>query len=103
MSDLFDTMKTGSTEGTGSAINISIGFIPRVVIVINETDGTAFIWSDSMADGEMLELVTGAITFTANNGISEYEGSSTAQPGFTIGTDSAINEDSDVLHYIAFR
>jgi len=103
MSDLYDIVKTGSTTGTGSAINVSIGFIPRVVLIINETDGTAFIWSSSMDDGEMLEVITGAIAFEATAGISEYEGSATAQPGFTLGTDSELNTASDVLHYIAFR
>lgn len=103
MSDLYDIVKTGSTTGTGSAINVSIGFIPRVVLIINETDATAFIWSDSMDDAEVMKLIQSSFDFATTDGISEYEGSATAQPGFTIGADAALNTASDVLHYIALR
>lgn len=98
-------LATGSATGTGSAINVELGFQPKVVVLINETDPGLGIWSDSMADAEMLKLVdaTVALTFPTSNGVSAYAGvEATTGKGFTIGADSDLNGASDVIHYIAF-
>lgn len=98
-------MKTGNATGTGSAINVEVGFSPKVVVIINETDPGLYMWVDTMADAEMLKLVdsTVALTFPTSNGVSAYAGAiATTGKGFTIGADSDMNGSSDVLTWIAF-
>jgi hypothetical protein len=95
---------TGTTTGTGSAINIEVGFTPKLVVVINETDPGIYIWQDTMADAEMSKLTDAvALTFPTSNGMSVYAGAIAATgKGFTIGADSDMNASSDVIHYAAF-
>lgn len=94
---------SGTVTGTGAAINVSIGFSPRAVILINQTDPGMFFWTNDMDDAEALKLTDAvALTFPTSDGISAYAGSSSASPGFTIGADSDLNAEDDVLSYIAF-
>lgn len=95
---------TGTATGTGSAINVELGFTPSRVEIVNETDPGYYVWTDTMADGEMQKTVgAGTTTFESSNGISVYTGSEgSASEGFTIGTDSDLNGSSDVLHWTAF-
>jgi len=95
---------TGTVTGTAAAINVELGFTPSRVEIINETDPGMFIWTDSMADGEMQKTVgAGTTTFESSGGISAYAGvAGSASAGFTIGTDSDMNGSSDVLHYTAW-
>lgn len=95
---------TGTVTGTGSAINVELGFSPKAVVLINETDPGLYVWLDTMADAEMLKLVDGtvALTFPTSNGVSGYAGvAATTGTGFTIGADSDANAASDVIHYLA--
>ncbi|MCB1341384.1 MAG: hypothetical protein KDK24_10035 [Pseudooceanicola sp.] len=96
----------GTLAGTGSAINVPLGFSPSIIFIINQTDPGFFIWTADMADAEMLKLTDApALTFPTSNGISLYAGSDTpgsqAAKGFTIGADTDMNGSSDVLTYIA--
>lgn len=96
---------TGTVTGTGAALNVELGFTPKAVVLINETDPGLFIWFDTMADAEMLKLVDGAValTFPTTNGVSTFAGvTATTGKGFTIGADADANAASDVIHYIAF-
>lgn len=96
-------MKTGTVTGTGSAINVETGFVPKAVFIYNETDPGVFLWLDTMADAEMVKLTDAvALTFPTSNGISTYAGSiATNAEGFTIGADTDMNAASDVIHYLA--
>lgn len=93
----------GTVEGTGSAINVELGFIPAYVEIINETDPGLYKWYNTMADAEMLKVTDAvAMTFPTTNGISAYAGTEAGDSaGFTIGADSDMNAASDVLHYFA--
>lgn len=105
----------GTVTGTGSAINVSLGFIPAYVRVVNETDAKhpSAEWFNTMADAEMFKGLSvdddgstgdSSFDFTASDGISAYAGvAGGAGAGFTIGADSDLNAASDVLHYIAMR
>ena len=97
-------LSTGTTTGTGSAINISCGFSPKLVVIQNETDPGVYIWQDTMADAEMTKLTDAvALTFPTSNGVSAYAGSIAANAtGFTIGADTDMNAASDVIHWAAF-
>ena len=95
----------GTVEGTGASINISCGFVPRVVKVIN-IDGDAIMdWTDDMGDGlgyKTLGAGTGALMATL--GISAYAGSAAGNsPGFTIGADTDVNVSAETLIWIAHR
>lgn len=94
---------TGTVTGTGAALNVSLGFIPKRVEIVNETDPGYYVWTSDMADGEMQKTIgDGTTTFATTNGISAYTGSATAAEGFTIGADTDMNAESDVIHYTAF-
>lgn len=91
----------GTVEGTGAAINVACGFIPRYVKVIN-IDGDATIeWTSNLADGEgFKDLPTGVMALMGSNGITPSDPNSTFL-GFTIGTDSDVNANAETLIWIA--
>lgn len=98
-------IKTGKTAGTGAAINISLGFTPKYVRIINSEDGDTIdetIWcddsDDDMAAGTSVTTAAAAAT-RASNGITRYAGSDSAAEGFTIG--SGISESGKDLHWLA--
>jgi len=96
--------KTGTVTGTGAALNVELGFVPARVEIINETDPGFYVWTDTMADGEMQKTIgDGTTTFPTTGGISAYAGTVNGNSaGFTIGADTDMNADDDVLHYTAF-
>lgn len=96
-------MVTGTVEGTGSAINVELGFMPAKVELFNEDGLCHMVWTDSMAAGKGMKTVTaGTVSFVASNGVSQYAGATrSASKGFTIGTDTDINVSGETLHYVA--
>lgn len=104
----------GTYTGDTAAQNISLGWKPDYVKVINYTDGDAtWEYTSGMTDGHAIytrQIADNGTTSNTNiakitsNGISAYAGSSTsgseAAEGFTIGT--ALSESAKVFHYIAF-
>jgi len=108
---------TGTVEGTGSAINISLGFIPNYVKVYNYDDAGALAptveWWGGMSDGHGVKTLSIKDDGSTSNyssqkitsgGISEYSGATTASSkGFSIGTDSDINVTDETLYYMAVR
>jgi hypothetical protein len=96
---------TGTVTGTGSAINVSLGFAPGYVKIWNVTDSKkgSLEWSSTMAAASGFKNLNDAYQAQiTSNGISAYAGSTTAGVGFTIGADTDLNGASDVIHYIAF-
>lgn len=95
-------IKVGTVTGTGSAINIELGFIPSYFMIANITDGdTIDEWFDGMTAATNLRTTT-AVATNASNGVTRYTGSrGSASQGVTIGT--AISESAKVLRYIAVR
>lgn len=107
-------IKVGSVEGTGSAINVSVGFDPAYVKCFNYDDAGGLAptieWWDAMTDGhglKTLKSIDSGSTGNASsakitsNGISAYAGSSAAGAGFTIGADSDLNASDETICYIA--
>lgn len=92
---------TKAITGTGAAINVSCGFRPKFLILINVTQLSITFYSDTMtaAHAQTLDDTgSGTLDYEAktSNGV-------TLRPqGFTIGTDADINTASDVIHAIAF-
>lgn len=95
--------KTGSFVGTGAAVNVSVGFIPDYVKIINTTDGDQIDeWFNGMAAATSISNTSAAVaTRAAPNGISSYDGSTTAGEGFTAG--AGISETGKTLFYIAIQ
>lgn len=109
-------IRTGSVEGTGSAINVSLGFVPDYVEVFNYDDAGSLFptlkWWKGMTDGHALKtssIVDSATTGNASSekittgGISEYAGDDDNAPGFTIGTDGDVNVSAETIFYTAVR
>lgn len=97
---------TGSVEGTGSAINVSLGFTPKYVKLYNYDDAGAAApsleWFSGMSAGHGLKNTTDTQAKITTGGISEYAGAeASAGVGFTIGTDADINASGETIFYIA--
>jgi len=95
----------GTYEGTGAAINISLGWIPDYVMVWNAEDGDAkWEWFNGLGAGDALATAnhdTAQQSLITSNGIDTYAGSSSAAPGFTIGT--ALSESGKTFRWKAER
>lgn len=95
---------SGTVEGTGSAINVELGFTPTYVKVVNFDDPTAMEWWAGMGAAAAVKLTDApALTKATTNGISAYAGATgTASLGFTIGADTDLNASGETLFWIAF-
>lgn len=95
-------MATGAyiDTGTVAAFDITLGFQPRVVIILNETGGHLLFWNETMADAEGLKVTedsgTVDIAMITSNGITP------SSSGFTVGLDTDIVVTSEQLSWIAF-
>ena len=102
-------MATGTVTGTGAAINVSLGWTPRVVLISNPstTNPTVVYWHTSMGSAKGLKTVvtgtTPAVSYLSSLGVSSYTGSTTAGKGFTIGADTDLNITGDTLMYEAHK
>lgn len=99
-----DQVRTGTYEGTGAVVNVSIGWVPSFVLLANVEDGDnfAFGFPGAMADGTDINVITTAgPVLNAANGISDYAGSDSAAPGFSVGTDHS--ESGKTYRYVAMR
>jgi hypothetical protein len=96
-------IRIGTYTGTGAALNISLGFVPDWVRIINVTDGTnESEWFNGMAAASAISTVTTAgPVLDATNQVTSYAGDSTNPPGFSVGTDLSTN--AKVYRYIAAR
>lgn len=108
--------KTGSVEGTGAAINVSLGFVPDHVKIFNIDDAGSLWptleWTSDMPDAAGFKTLSIADDGTTSNkssekltskGISEYAGDSDNSEGFTIGDDADVNVSDETIFYIAVR
>lgn len=98
-------IKQGTVTGTGAALNVQLGFQPKIIRIINETSGDELFWTFSMgADKGYKRVAAGTGAFISSGGITVYPGTSADEnEGFTLGTDSDINVNAEVLHYMALR
>ena len=95
-------IKSGTVTGTGANLNVSLGFAPDHVIVINDTTNDRLEWFSNMpAASAYKRVAAGTSTKITTLGISLFTGSPTQQAGFTIGTDG-VNTAANVLRYVAY-
>lgn len=92
---------TGTYEGTGAAINISVGFVPDYVRIINQEDNDAlWEWFNGYPAGTATATAA-AVADLAANGVTAYTGTTSAAAGFTVGT--ALSESGKTHYYLAMR
>jgi hypothetical protein len=85
------------TDGTAAAIDISCGFTPRYVRVVNETSRDMMEWFDGMTDAHAVKTVAaGTRTTITSLGITP------ATDGFTIGLDTDVNVTDEQIRWVAF-
>ena len=90
---------TGSylTDGTAAAFDITCGFRPRYVRVVNETSRDMVEWFEGMGDADAIKTVAaGTRTAITTLGITPLT------DGFTIGLDTDVNVTSEQLRWVAF-
>jgi hypothetical protein len=105
------TMAYGTITGTGSAINVTLGWKPNSVLVTNitPTNAVSIKWTNGMGTKTGIKTAATNTTFaltsfvTNTYGISQYSGSTSAAPGFTIGTDADLNVTGQTMVYEAYR
>lgn len=107
---------TGTVEGTGSAINIELGFTPVKVKCFNIDDAggldCTLEWITGMAAASGIKTLLIADDGTSGNNSSEYvtSGGITVyagtdggySKGFTIGADADLNASGETILYEAF-
>ena len=100
---------TGSFTSAGTEANVSIGWTPRYVIVSRVTTTLVTAeWQTGMAQASCLLTIDHAtaasiLSLPTTSCISTYAGSTTAAPGFTLGTDANINVNGDTVRWRAWR
>jgi len=83
-------------SGTAAAFDITTGFKPLYVKVVNETDRTQIEWYNGMADSEgIVTVAAGTRTLVTSNGIIQLS------YGFTFGLDTDVNVSAKQLSWLA--
>lgn len=83
----------GTYVGTGAAVQVKLGFRPRILIVYNETDGdVCWLVIRGLADGKAVQIDT-AVSLLASNGATLTEA------GFTAG--SSMSESAKTMRFFA--
>ena len=98
-----NSTKIGIVTGTGAALNVSLGFVPDYVRLVNITDGNVIAeWFEGQAEGTSVrDTGTALATAAAPNGIATYLGTASNPRGFTIG--SGLSLSGKQLGYVAIR
>lgn len=78
----YPQMANGSFTADGNAVSLTLGFMPRHIKVINETDATAYEWMFGMTTGNTLKTVTaGTTTVDTGSLITSPLDAGLAEPG----------------------
>jgi hypothetical protein len=96
-------LRIGTYTGNAAAQNISLGFVPDWVRIVNVTDGTNETeWFNGMAAASGISVVTtaGPVLDTTNQ-VTAFAGDTSNAAGFTVGTDLSVN--TKVYRYVAGR
>lgn len=89
-------VKVGTYTGTGAAQTITTGFKPTLVLMFNQTDG------DTLSGH--IQGMTAATAFTIAAAVAAAtNGITLTDRGFTVGSDSSVNESAKVFVYVAIN
>lgn len=94
-------MAVGSFTGAGADVDVTLGFKPRFLKVINLTDRTTYEITSDMTAGQALKAVAAGTMTLDTAGILLRDGqSSVGYRGFLVPAAIAIN--AKALHWVAF-
>ena len=94
--------KSGTYTGTGSSINVEVGFQPDALVIINYTDGSPIVFWDSQMSAATSVDVAAAAASNAAGSISTFAGTAgTTAAGFATGADNSTS--AKVYLYWAFK
>lgn len=97
-------IKVGTYTGTGAALNVSLGFVPDYVRIVNVTGLVVDEWFSNMTTQTSFTNSTDTVAAAiraAPNGVSIYTGSTSAAVGFTVGT--GLSTNASVYRYVAMQ
>lgn len=90
----------GTVEGTGAAINISVGFTVASAKFTNIDGLCTLTWTSDMPAASGMKAVTaGTISKITSNGVSPYAGTTALSEGVTLGADADVNVNGETLVY----
>ena len=93
-------VKVGTYTGSGASQNISIGFIPDYVRIVNITAPAVDEWFNGMTAGTSVTTTGTAAIRAAPGGITAFAGTAAeAGQGFTVG--AALSTNASVYRYVA--
>lgn len=97
----------GTVEGTGAAINVKCGFVPRYVKLLNIDSANEEVleWFSPMGAGYGRKTSNDVSSVISTGGITAYQGADEQDggQGFTIGTDADVNASAETLVWLAIR
>ena len=94
-------MAVGSFTGAGADVDVTLGFKPRYLKLINLTDRTTYEITGDMTASHALKTVAAGTVTDDTAGILLYDGQSSAgYRGFLVPAAIAIN--TKALHWVAF-
>jgi len=94
--------KAGSYTGTGAALNVSIGFIPDYVMIVNHTTPGADVWFGGMAAATSITISGTAALRAAPNGVTAFAGTpALAGQGFSVGP--TLSTNAAIYYYVAIQ
>lgn len=91
---------TAKLAGTGALLPVSTNYLPRLVILINETQLAISLHILGMGADHCVTIKDSG-TGTTDILVKTSNAITLAQQGFNIGTDAALNTASDVIYVIA--
>lgn len=99
MSSGVSRVVVGSIKGTGADLNVrTVTFKPKAVDLLNIGGLATGKWVKGMADDSVLKTITaGTISLVTSDGITPLS------DGFTIGADTDLNVDGELIRYVAYE
>lgn len=99
---LVKNIAVGSFTGDGNVTDVTCGFVPRVVQLVNLTDRIQQLWTADMAATHTLNTAANGTVTDDTGTLVVAKGGAAADTfqGFEIAAAAAVN--AKVYHYIAF-
>jgi hypothetical protein len=99
MSSGVNRIVTGAVYGTGALLEVrSVGFRPKAVALKNVDGICTAEWQNTMPDDSMVKIITaGTMTYDVADGVIPLS------DGFSIGADTDVNVDGELVHWAAYE
>jgi hypothetical protein len=89
-------VRTGSFTSDGALISVeSVGFRPKRVTFVNESNAAIGEWQDSMDDDSVRTSEGGTDAFATSGGVIPLDN------GFSLGVNAVLNTATEVIHWTA--